>query len=676
MKAGFRPRAAALLAAAATVSVLVFTGQTASAATPKNPGPVAHQPRLHHSAAGSRQPQAAVPANTWTWQNPLPSGKPLFAISCPSATTCFALGDNGPILMTSNGGGTWTSQATATLMNAISCADASTCVAVGDSGVVMTTTNAGTSWSKTVQNGGNFLAGVSCPSATVCFAVGAIGSILATSNGGATWAAQTSGTGNDLFAVSCPSTTTCYAAGASGTITGTTTGTSWSVVRTGGNAYYGIACLGTTTCIAVGQNGEFDTSTDPSCCWSPGGVATTVALLSVACQPAFCFATSVDGNMYERLPLSTGVGGAPSSTGETGVLYAIACPSATTCFAAGDYGGIFITTNGGTGWARQSSPVTNDLLSISCPGAATCFAVGRGGAVETTTNGGTTWSPQTSNTAVDLASISCPSASVCFAAGANGTVDLTTNAGGLWSVQTPGAGLGLVAIACPTLSACFAISAGRFIATNDGGTSWSTPATVGSATGLSAISCPSSTVCFATDTEGSTTNLVYKSTNGGGSWAVSFNLAGDPQAGINTVFNAIACPTVSTCYAVGGVSKGSIGSPPPGAVIAATSDGGVYWRTDNVSSLAALTGISCPNAGTCYVSADDSTILHTSDFGGTWDTQFTGFPIAMFAYTNVGCASATACFAVGWADSSKAPPTQELPGRVRGPAALLTTSAA
>jgi photosystem II stability/assembly factor-like uncharacterized protein len=71
------------------------------------------------------------------------------------------------VLNTTNGGSTWTAQAspTSTAINGMSCASATTCVAVGDLGLVLGTTNGGATWTQlATTNNGHFLAAVSCPS--------------------------------------------------------------------------------------------------------------------------------------------------------------------------------------------------------------------------------------------------------------------------------------------------------------------------------------------------------------------------------------------------------------------------------------------------------------------------------------------------------------------------------
>jgi photosystem II stability/assembly factor-like uncharacterized protein len=126
---------------------------------------------------------AAAPI-TWNWQNPLPDGNPLFAISCPSTSTCFAGGQGGPVEATADGGANWASKQSVTGLNSMSCASATDCVAVGDSGAAWSTSDGWTNASLQTLNGGNFMSGVSCPSVSVCFAVGFGGGIFATGKRG------------------------------------------------------------------------------------------------------------------------------------------------------------------------------------------------------------------------------------------------------------------------------------------------------------------------------------------------------------------------------------------------------------------------------------------------------------------------------------------------------------
>ena len=626
-----RVRTLALLASLAVTAALSVPAKAAPAPSPTPPA----APQFQHpglAALAVTKPNALNTGANWIWQNPKPDGYPLFGISCPSATVCYAVGLAGPILKTTDGGATWTQQTTQSGMFAISCADATHCVAVGYSGQVLSTTD-GAGWSPTTISNVAALLGVSCASATNCFAVGTAGSIFATTNGGATWSPQTSTTPNYLYAISCPSTTTCYAVGESGTIVGTTnSGGTWAVVGTGGSFLYGISCVSTIACMAVGAQGTVLTTTNPTCCWSPGDIgATNFILWAVSCQPTMCFIAGDDGNVYQRLPLTSGSHGVRASSGANGGLFAISCPTSSTCFAAGNFRTIVTTTNGGTGWALKTGLPSNTLYGVSCPSTTTCFTVGAGGEVGSTSNGGTTWSTQTSGTTQPLESISCSSTTTCVAVGFNGTVILTTTGGATWLAGISGTTMVFNSVSCPSTTACFATSIGaNFFKSGDGGATW-TSAPLSTATGLTAVSCPSTTVCYVTDANNPTTNLIYKTIDGGATWTQSFNLANDPQAGIVASFDAINCPNSTTCYAAGG-----------SGLIATTSDGGTNWRTDSSPSSSALTGVTCPAAGNCYISSFDQSLLHTTDFGATWQAQ-AGFDV----YSAISCPSTTVCFAVG-----------------------------
>jgi hypothetical protein len=134
---------------------------------------------------------------SWTIQpTPDQPGAPdsyLSDVSCPSATSCFAVGrydDAGGVSRTLAerwNGTTWTVQPTPSLANSslrsVSCSSDTACTAVGyykDAGAVTRTLAErwnGTSWtiqpSADSSNGqDSYLFGVSCTSATACMAVG------------------------------------------------------------------------------------------------------------------------------------------------------------------------------------------------------------------------------------------------------------------------------------------------------------------------------------------------------------------------------------------------------------------------------------------------------------------------------------------------------------------------
>src|SRR6266849_268151 len=59
---------------------------------------------------GSDASSASLAQSGWFWQNPLPQGNPLMAVSFVDANTGTAVGEYGTILRTTDGGATWTLQ--------------------------------------------------------------------------------------------------------------------------------------------------------------------------------------------------------------------------------------------------------------------------------------------------------------------------------------------------------------------------------------------------------------------------------------------------------------------------------------------------------------------------------------------------------------------------------------
>lgn len=105
------------------------------------------------AAASPGLTTAPATSPSWVWQNPLPQGNPLSSVSCPSASTCIAVGSIGTILASSDGGASWQSQisGTASDLSGVSCASSSMCVAVGKASTILVTTNGGATWQHPVS---------------------------------------------------------------------------------------------------------------------------------------------------------------------------------------------------------------------------------------------------------------------------------------------------------------------------------------------------------------------------------------------------------------------------------------------------------------------------------------------------------------------------------------------
>ena len=342
-------------------------------------------------------------SGTFVRQTPAPDanfGDDLRDIACPEPAACFAVGDEGQILATTDGA-TWTSErkglvpvtpgnrtdpAVATL-RAATCSDAGACVAVGDEGSVATKAGPSAPWLPALSGtrGSQWtptLFGVSCPGAGVCVAVGSYGTLLRSADGGRSWSTQ-------------------------------------SPAQPGAELY-GVDCFSESACVAVGAYGTTLRSTDAGSTWTEIAAVTPYGL--------------------------NGVG----------------CTAAGTCVAVGAMGRILRSIDGGASWSAVDSGTLGYLASVSCPGD-TCVAVGQSGLALVSQDGGLTWNSSATGVDDGLDAVACQSPTQCTATGANGTVLRTGDAGASWSVVGTGTARGLNGVACASTVVCYAVGDGTSV---------------------------------------------------------------------------------------------------------------------------------------------------------------------------------------------------------------------
>jgi len=351
-------------------------------------------------------------------------------------------------------------------------------MAVGRSGLplpvddvtVLATTDGGSTWARNsdppippgVGSSSLSLAGIACPSMSRCLLAETfsgsptdVAQIVVTLDQGVSWSARTLPNGTTAVAsLACPSTTVCFASVTSdnapdviGTVDGGTTWTVQGAVHEDAR----LSCVSVSECYAIAPDGEVDATTDGGAHW------TTQTMIP-----------------WHDLAELGGVGSA-------------SCPAPGTCYVVGQAVGndgsqsfAYITRNGGLSWTPLTTPGPpvsstdfSELTSISCPSATTCYARGDwqsptrpiDGATTGTIGGvtidaGAEWTSQggvsgggTVNGAPDPygAAMDCPAIDTCFAVGATGVaryrmavpgtfVGMTSTPDGLgyWLVSTDG----------------------------------------------------------------------------------------------------------------------------------------------------------------------------------------------------------------------------------------------
>ena len=502
---------------------------------------------------------AAVPlaeawnGTSWTFQaTPVPSGafsSALTGVSCTAAASCIAVGNydqnRSPFaeltLAEVWNGSTWTIQPTPNPgsygnLAAVSCVTATSCTAVGWQGPSFVPKHAlaevwdGIAWTAQApaQPSGaadSTLAGVSCTGARTCAAVGSAyhafpgaWRTLAESRPGTAWAIQASpsvtgalGTSLPVFqatplvGVSCATSAACVAVG---TVARAWNGTAWAnlaFARPPGasNIVLGaVSCTAASACMAVGRYDD----------------------ASGALRP---LAESWDGSTWHLVAVAEPAGATNITLG------GVSCTAASTCMAVGSYddtSGTAVTLAeswNGTNWSVLTTlnPDSNGNFfnAVSCTAASSCTAVGSGGnrPLAEAWNG-TAWSqePTPGSGFGPLLSVSCTAASACAAVGSVGThAQAGIWNGTAWTMQrlpvpTGSNEAALNGVACTGPGECTAVGYSlRYSDFNSltlaeawNGTAWTVQPTPNpphaQVSGFSGVSCTSGGACTAVGNAG------------------------------------------------------------------------------------------------------------------------------------------------------------------------------
>jgi len=311
---------------------------------------------------------------------------------------------------------TWSLQTTPkgeSRMNEVSCVAGGECFAVGNTTTKTSEKLAmrwnGTEWKSQVTApelpNPTSLTSVSCTSASACVSVGyftiGVKYLLAERWDGTAWKRLESGLetkAGEFTAVSCASATECIAGTASGGAL-RWNGTEWKTSPIEGfSSIKDISCVSSSFCMAAGKaypSGLAVTSVWNGVKWTKQSeLAASVNLESVSCSAANVCTVAGYQESPTFLPVARRWNGTtwsaqspPAPVGSLAAgLHGVSCPSATVCFATGDYtdGSAWKTLAerwNGTTWEIQSSPNVagasrNELFDVSCISATVCESVG------------------------------------------------------------------------------------------------------------------------------------------------------------------------------------------------------------------------------------------------------------------------------------------------------------
>jgi hypothetical protein len=677
---------------------------------PGAPGCVRRPGDVSGAAQVPLQPSPGVRAwSIVSTLNPQGQAGAFSAVSCTSASACTAVGSSenstgAEVMLAERWNGTaWAIQhipsprgAETSALDAVSCTSASACTAAGtyaaSTGTDLTLAERwnGTAWAiQHIPNprGAAYtnLVGVSCASASVCTAIGdyrtstGIDLTLAERWNGTAWTIQHTlnpggAKGSELYGVSCTSAAACTAAGSYQTSTGQVTlaerwnGTAWAIQHTPdqNGALNGfldaVSCTSASACIATGSydqgtlaerwNGTAwaiqHTPNPPDAAYSDlDGVSCTSVS---ACTATGYYTFGPPGPLPTLAERWNGTAWTIESTPNPGGAYGsglsgVSCTSASACTAAGSYStsastGVTLAVRwNGTAWAIQPTPNPR--------GARDSFLYG----------------------------VSCTSASACTATGsysASTGTELTLAErwnGRAWAIQhtlNPGGayGSGLRGVSCTSASACTAAgsygtsaSTGVTLAERWNGTAWAiqpTPNPSGATQSqLLDVSCTSASACTATGLYNTSTGQVTLAERWNGT-AWTIQPTPNPRGATDSELYAVSCASASACTAAGYYST-STGTD----LTLAERWNGTAWTIQHTLNPggahgSALAGVSCASASACtatgYYNTSTAQVTLAERWNGTaWSIQHTPSPGGAHgsALIGVSCTSASACTATG-----------------------------
>ncbi|MGL5985842.1 MAG: PKD domain-containing protein, partial [Burkholderiales bacterium] len=276
-------------------------------------------------ASVSGRPCVGVQAGQgWCMQNPLPTRYRLNAIDMADSNSGWAVGLNGTIVRTVNGGVSWLNQYTGTsaALNALRTIDANTAWAAGDHGVILKTTDGGSTWAPQSSGASVSLQGLTALDANTAWAVGAEGVIVKTTDGGATWQRQSSGVPDALTAVYALDANRVWAVGVAGTFLFTNDGGANWVVR----------------CTAASDIFRSVHAADSNTVWISGASGSSGGLGSLLLK-------STDG----------GLSWTPQTAASNEMLNRVVVADASNVWLTGADGKLYRTTDGGSNWTQVSS---------------------------------------------------------------------------------------------------------------------------------------------------------------------------------------------------------------------------------------------------------------------------------------------------------------------------------
>ncbi|MBD9356871.1 YCF48-related protein [Methylomonas albis] len=549
--------------------------QTATIAWPTN----GYSQAASSNPSAAQSANAATPDKTATSLQPDSPARRLNSISFIDRNHGWAVGNNGTILSSADGGKTWQAQSSGTSagLNALQFLDnGQQGWAVGDAGTILSSIDGGKTWQ--VQSSGTqeWLNAVQFLSDSQRgWAVGSNGTILSSADGGKTWQAQSSGTLEMLNSVQfLDDGKRGWAVGRGGTILSTVdSGNYWQSLSS--STWVGLNKVqflkDGSQGWAVGDNGWILSSVDGGKSWQAQRSGTQANLDSLQLLNGYrgwavgrggTILSSEDGKTWRAL-----------STGSQANLRSVQfLEDGQRGWALAGNSTILTSVDGGNIWQVQSSGELEALNALQFLGdGQRGWAVGSNGTILSSADGGKSWQKQSSGTKGWLNAVQFLGEGMLgWAVGDSGTILSSADGGKTWQAQSSSTQTMLTSV--------------QFLA--DGQRGW----VIGG------------------------DGTVLSSDDGGKTWQV---------------WSSAPSRLNSVRFFSHGQRSWAVGSE---GTIVSSADDGKSWQSQSSSAKAKLNAVQFLDDGQHgWAVGGDGTILSSADGGKTWQAQSSGTPAGLSA---------------------------------------------
>jgi photosystem II stability/assembly factor-like uncharacterized protein len=464
-----------------------------------------------------------APYSGWYSGNPTLGPNRLSDLAC-AGNTCYASGDFGTVLKSTDGGATWTGLVTGLTVNLprirLIGGDASNIV-TGGGCAVRRSDDGGETFARLpfVPNDSSCpfsVSALSFPSSNVGYLMLSDGNVVSTADGGQTFSRKTAvpGGGGPSPDLLCTTDTLCLAVTAAGTVQRTTDGGgSWTQVANAGVSLRTLEAVGTTL-YAAGNNLTVMKSTDGGATWERKPVTGTPPgnLTSIRCANAdTCLISTEAGNQLLR----TTDGGATytSIVPSTDPIFAVDFASPARVVVAGAFGSAAISEDGGENWRAVGRRIAGSFFVLHAASETLAYAGGANGVLARTVDAGQTWANVSAPTAANVIGIAAPTTNRVFVLADDGTAQRSDNGGVSYKLLNTGTTARPLAIAALNNETVLLVGPTGLRRSADGGESFRTVAqTAVQGARLAAIDNAGATaIVFGV-------KVAAMSTNGGSAW--------------------------------------------------------------------------------------------------------------------------------------------------------------